>query len=135
MIALLLVRAAGWQLDRLVSHPRVDALDARLRRTRLADRAVDANDPCGAVLGAQLRGGRVGGACSCRTRWPRSSGCCRAPPAVVILGDALTGHVSPLLVLVSVCTASLGVAGLAMEIRAHRRAHPAPEEPAESVSA
>ena len=32
LIALLLVRAAGWQLDRLVRHPRVEALDARLRQ-------------------------------------------------------------------------------------------------------
>ena len=31
VIALLLVRAAGWQLSRLVRHPRVDSLDARLR--------------------------------------------------------------------------------------------------------
>lgn len=30
--------------------------------------------------------------------------------AVVILGDALTGNVSPLLVLISLCTAGLGVA-------------------------
>ena len=31
MIALLLVRAAGWQLNRLVRHQAVDPLDARLR--------------------------------------------------------------------------------------------------------
>lgn len=37
--------------------------------------------------------------------------------AVVILGDALTGHVNPLLVLVSVCTGSVGVAGLLHEAR------------------
>ncbi len=43
--------------------------------------------------------------------------------AVVILGDALTGNVSPLLFLVSLCTASLGVAGLVYEIRTHRRHH------------
>ena len=43
--------------------------------------------------------------------------------AVVILGDALTGHISPLLFVVSLCTASLGVAGLSYEIRAHRRHH------------
>ncbi len=61
-IALLLVRAAGWQLSRLVSHPRVDAMDARLRRARLAGGDGDADDSRGAVLGAQLRGRRVGGA-------------------------------------------------------------------------
>ena len=31
IIALLLIRAFGWQLNRLVRHPRVDSLDARLR--------------------------------------------------------------------------------------------------------
>jgi hypothetical protein len=41
----------------------------------------------------------------------------------VILGDALTGNVSPLLVLISFCTACVGVAGLVYEIRAHRRHH------------
>src|SRR5262249_22055778 len=32
VLALLLVRAAGWQLGRLVSHPAVDGVDAHLRR-------------------------------------------------------------------------------------------------------
>ena len=41
--------------------------------------------------------------------------------AVVMLGDALTGNVSPLLALVSLCTASLGIAGLVYEVRQHRR--------------
>src|SRR4029077_20447551 len=43
--------------------------------------------------------------------------------AVVILGDALTGNVSPLLFVVSLCTASLGIAGLIYEIRPRRRPH------------
>ena len=43
--------------------------------------------------------------------------------AVVILGDALTGNVSPLLFVVSLCTASIGIAGLIYEIRMHRRHH------------
>ncbi|MCH9732120.1 MAG: hypothetical protein K0U84_21010, partial [Actinomycetia bacterium] len=47
----------------------------------------------------------------------------------VILGDALTGNVSPLLFLVSLCTASIGIAGLVYEIRAHRSHHSAPELP------
>ena len=41
--------------------------------------------------------------------------------AVVILGDALTGNISPLLALVSVSTAAVGVAGLTYETRQHRR--------------
>jgi len=43
--------------------------------------------------------------------------------AVVILGDAFTGRVSPLLFLVSLCTAGVGIAGLVYEIRSHRRQH------------
>jgi uncharacterized membrane protein YdjX (TVP38/TMEM64 family) len=46
--------------------------------------------------------------------------------AVVILGDALTGHVSPLLFLVSLCTGIAGLALLAYEIRHHRRQKTAP---------
>jgi len=49
--------------------------------------------------------------------------------AVVILGDALTGRVSPLLLAVSLCTAGVGVAGLAYEIRRHRRAEDAVSVP------
>jgi len=41
--------------------------------------------------------------------------------AVVVLGDALTGHISPLLFVVSLCTGSIGIVGLALEFRAHRR--------------
>jgi uncharacterized membrane protein YdjX (TVP38/TMEM64 family) len=44
---------------------------------------------------------------------------------VVFLGDALTGNISPLLLLVSLCTAAVGVAGLVYEVRAHRRQHQA----------
>ena len=37
-----------------------------------------------------------------------------------ILGDALTGHVSPLLFLVSLCTAAVGIALLGYELHHHR---------------
>jgi uncharacterized membrane protein YdjX (TVP38/TMEM64 family) len=43
--------------------------------------------------------------------------------AVVILGDALTGDVSPLLFLVSLSTGLVGLALLAYEIRQYRRHH------------
>ena len=43
--------------------------------------------------------------------------------AVVILGDALAGHASPMLYLVSVCTGALGLAGLVLEIRHYRQHH------------
>ena len=55
--------------------------------------------------------------------------------AVVILGEAFTGNVSPMLALVSVCTGAAGVAGLAYEIRKHRREHAKPREPSEALSA
>jgi uncharacterized membrane protein YdjX (TVP38/TMEM64 family) len=120
LIALVLVRAAGWQIGRIVSHPGLDALDAGLR-TRgwpavLSLRLIPAvpfsvlNYAAGAsaigvgpYLGATVLGLIPGTA------------------AVVILGDALTGDVSPLLILVSVCTGSLGIAGLIHEGRRHRR--------------
>ena len=41
--------------------------------------------------------------------------------AVVVLGDALTGTVSPLLMVVSLCTAAVGLAGLVYEFRGLRR--------------
>jgi uncharacterized membrane protein YdjX (TVP38/TMEM64 family) len=122
VIALLAVRAAGWQLSRLVTHSRVDTVDARLRErgwpTVISMRMIPAmpfsvvNYACGAsavrVLPYTLA---------------TLVGLLPGTAAVVILGDALTGHVSPLLFVVSLCTASLGVAGLVYEIRAHRRHH------------
>ena len=42
-------------------------------------------------------------------------------------GDALTGHVIPLLILVSLCTGIVGLALLVYEIRHHRR-HVSPPE-------
>ena len=47
--------------------------------------------------------------------------------AVVILGDAMTGNVSPLLVLVSLCTAAVGMAGLVYETGRLRRETPGRE--------
>ena len=44
--------------------------------------------------------------------------------AVVILGDALAGHPSPMLYLVSVCTGALGLTGLFFEIRHYRQRRP-----------
>ena len=50
--------------------------------------------------------------------------------AVVILGDAMTGNVSPLLVLVSLCTAAVGVGGPVYETRRYRRSTRALGDPA-----
>ncbi len=57
--------------------------------------------------------------------WATLAGLLPGTAAMVILGDALTGHVSPMLFLVSLFTASLGVAGLIYEIRTYPQHHPA----------
>ncbi|WP_407663226.1 TVP38/TMEM64 family protein [Mycolicibacterium confluentis] len=122
LIALIAVRAFGWQISSLVSHPSIDSIDAHLRRRGwlavMSLRLIPAvpfsviNYAAGAsavrvlpYLGATIVGLAPGTA------------------AVVILGDALTGRINPTLVLVSVCTACVGVAGLIVEIRNHRRTH------------
>jgi uncharacterized membrane protein YdjX (TVP38/TMEM64 family) len=120
VIALLLVRAVGLQLHRAVRHPRIHALDVRLRErgwpTVVSMRLIPA------VPFSVLN--YAAGASSVRVlpyTLATLAGLLPGTAAVVILGDALTGNVSPLLVLVSFCTASLGVAGLVYEIRMHRR--------------
>ncbi len=55
--------------------------------------------------------------------WATLVGLLPGTAAVVMLGDALTDHISPLLVLVSVFTAGLGVAGLVYEIRTYPQHH------------
>ena len=80
LLALLLVRAAGWRLDRLVPHPRVATPGRPAAPARLADGHVDAVDPGRPVLGAQLRCGRVGRAGAALHAGRRWSACCPAPP-------------------------------------------------------
>jgi uncharacterized membrane protein YdjX (TVP38/TMEM64 family) len=120
VIALLLVRAAGLQLNRLVSHPRVEMVDERLRQrgwpTVLSMRMIPA------VPFSVLN--YAAGASAVRpVPFAIASfvGLLPGTAAIVILGDALTGNVSPALFLISLGTASLGVAGLVYEIRSHRR--------------
>ncbi|MGH3677090.1 MAG: TVP38/TMEM64 family protein [Mycobacterium sp.] len=138
-IALVLVRAAGWQLSRLVRHPRIDSLDARLRQrgwpTVVSMRLIPAVPFSVLNYAAGVSAVRV-----LPYTLATLAGLLPGTTAVVILGDALTGNVSPLLFLVSLCTASLGVAGLVYEIRTHRRHHrerhaQAQEEPDSAVSA
>jgi uncharacterized membrane protein YdjX (TVP38/TMEM64 family) len=122
VIALLLVRAAGWQLNRLVRHPRIDSLDARLRERGWP--AIVSMRMIPAVPFSVLN--YAAGASAVRVL-PYSLatlvGLLPGTAAVVILGDALTGNVSPLLFLVSFCTACVGIAGLIYEVRTHRRHH------------
>jgi len=122
VIALLLVRAAGWQFSRLVRHPHVDSLDARLRErgwpTIVSMRLIPAVPFSVMNYAAGASAVRV-------LPYTLASlvGLIPGTVAVVILGDALTGNVSPLLILVSLCTASIGVTGLIYEISTHRRHH------------
>ncbi|BBX70470.1 TVP38/TMEM64 family protein [Mycolicibacterium psychrotolerans] len=129
VLAVLLVRAAGWQLSRLVSHPKVDALDTRLRERGWV--AVMAMRMIPAVPFSVLN--YAAGASAVRLlpyTLATVAGLLPGTAAVVILGDALTGNVSPLLFVVSLCTAALGVAGLIYEVRTHRRtADRAPSSP------
>jgi uncharacterized membrane protein YdjX (TVP38/TMEM64 family) len=122
VIALLLVRAAGWQLSRLVRHPRVDSLDARLR-----ERGWPAVISMRMIPAVPFSVANYAAGASAVGLLPYTLatfvGLIPGTASVVILGDALTGNVSPMLFLVSLCTASLGIAGLIYEIRAHRRHH------------
>ena len=122
VIALLLVRAAAGSSTGWSAIPRVDSLDARLRErgwpTVMSMRLIPA------VPFSVLN--YAAGASAVRVlpyTLATLAGLLPGTAAVVILGDALTGNVSPLLFLVSLCTASLGVAGLIYEIRTHRRHH------------
>jgi uncharacterized membrane protein YdjX (TVP38/TMEM64 family) len=134
VVAMLLVRAAGWRLDRLVTHPRVDSLNARLEErgwpTVLSMRMIPAVPFSVINYAAGSSAVRV-----VPYTLATFVGLLPGTAAVVILGDAFTGHVSPLLVLVSLVTACLGIAGLAHEIRTHPHgrqpleAEPNPAEP------
>jgi len=136
VLALLLVRAAGWQLDRLVQHRAIDTVDERLRqrgwRAILSLRLIPVL-PFSAINYAA-------GASAVRLApytWATLAGLLPGTAAVVILGDALAGHPSPALFLASVCTGALGLTGLVFEIRHYGQQHhrvsqdtPQGEEPA-----
>jgi uncharacterized membrane protein YdjX (TVP38/TMEM64 family) len=120
LIALLLVRAVGWQLNRLVRHPTIDSLDSRLHERGWP--AIISLRLIPAVPFSVLN--YAAGASAVRVlpyTLATFIGLVPGTMAVVILGDALTGHVSPLLFLVSFATACVGIVGLGFEARAHRR--------------
>jgi uncharacterized membrane protein YdjX (TVP38/TMEM64 family) len=125
VIALVLVRAVGWQLSRLVRHQAAETVDARLRDRSWI--AVMSLRLIPAVPFSVLN--YAAGASAIRIlpyTFSTLAGVLPGTAAVVILGDALTGHVSPLIVLVSLCTGIVGIALLAYEIRHHRRHTSAP---------
>lgn len=120
VLALFLIRALGWQLSGLVSHPALESVDARLRDrgwpTVLSLRLIPA------VPFSVLN--YAAAASAVRTLpylWATLAGLLPGTTAVVVLGDALTGDVSPLLIPVSLCSGALGVAGLVRETRLYRR--------------
>ncbi|MBI3691796.1 MAG: TVP38/TMEM64 family protein, partial [Mycolicibacterium aromaticivorans] len=120
LLALLAVRALGWQFSKLVSHPALESVDARLRARGW--QAIFSLRMIPAVPFSVLN--YAAGASAVRVMpylWATLAGLIPGTTAVVFLGDALTGNVSPLLVLVSVCTAAVGIAGLMYEVRTHRR--------------
>jgi uncharacterized membrane protein YdjX (TVP38/TMEM64 family) len=118
--AVVLIRAVGWHLERLVTHPAIDAANARLGQrgwpTVLSMRMIPAVPF--SVLNYAAGSSQV-------RLLPYTlatvAGLFPGTAAVVVLGDALTGRVSPMLILVSLSTAAIGVAGLVYEVRAHRR--------------
>jgi len=122
LIAMLLVRTAGWRLNRLVRHRSIDTVDERLRQRGwlaiLSLRLIPAV-PFSAINYAA-------GASAVRVlpyALATLAGLLPGTAAVVILGDALAGHVSPTLYLVWVCTGALGLTGLFLEIRHYRQQH------------
>jgi uncharacterized membrane protein YdjX (TVP38/TMEM64 family) len=122
VIALLLVRAAGWRLNRLVRHRSIDAVEERLRQRGWV--AILALRLIPAVPFSALN--YAAGASTVRLlpyALATLAGLLPGTAAVVILGDALAGHPSPLLYLVSALTSALGLTGLIIEIRHYRRQH------------
>ena len=122
LIALLLVRVAGWQLTRLARHGALHTVDERLRERGWV-----------AILSLRLIPlvpfsviNYAAGASAVRLlpyTLATLAGLIPGTAAVVILGDALTGHPSPTLFVVSVCTGALGLTGLIVEIRQYRQHH------------
>lgn len=116
VIAFHLVRATGWRLGRVLRHPRVEQVEQRLERRGWP--VVVSLRLIPAVPFSVLN--YAAGASSVRAV-PYSVasfvGLVPGTAAVVILGDALTGSIDPLLVAVSCGTALIGLAGLVFEAR------------------
>ncbi|OBG25090.1 TVP38/TMEM64 family protein [Mycobacterium sp. 852002-51057_SCH5723018] len=122
VLAMLLVRAAGWQLTRLVRHRSIVTVNERLRKRGWA-----------AVLSLRLIPvvpfsaiNYAAGASATRPlpyTLATVAGLLPGTAAVVVLGDAIAGHPSPRLFLALLCTAALGVTGLIIEVRHYRHHH------------
>ncbi|WP_172831755.1 TVP38/TMEM64 family protein, partial [Mycobacterium asiaticum] len=135
-LAVLLIRATGWRLNRLVRSRTIGRLDQRLRERGwiailslrfipvVPFSAINYAAGASAVRVSPYMGATL-------------AGLLPGTVAVVILGNAFAGDGTPLLVVVSAFTAALGLCGLVYEIRHYRQQHaaqasaPAPQaEPA-----
>lgn len=122
VIAMLLVRLTGWRLGRLVRHDAIGIVEDRLRARGwlaiLSLRLIPVV-PFSAINYAA-------GASTVRLlpyTVATAIGLLPGTAAIVILGNAIAGDGSPLLMLVGVITGALGVTGLVVEIRTFRRHH------------
>ncbi|MEB3023218.1 TVP38/TMEM64 family protein [Mycolicibacter sp. MYC098] len=120
LAVLMLMRVFGWQLSRVVRHPKISSLDAQLRRRGWP--AVVSLRLIPAIPFSVIN--YAAGASAIRLlpyTLATLIGVLPGTAAVVVLGDGLTGDISPLLLLVSACTAAVGVALLVYEVHLHRR--------------
>lgn len=127
LLALLLVRATGWRLDRLdrvVTGERLAVLQARLRERGWA--AVLALRLIPAVPFSVINYAAGASGIPARPYTVATVvGLAPGTAALVVFGDAVTGRVSPALALVSAGIAALGVLLAAYEVRRHHRLTPA----------
>lgn len=133
VLAAALVRTAGWQLNRLASHQSVQRVDQQLRERGwvafLSLRLIP-------VLPFSALNYAAGASAVGILPFALTTvaGLLPGTAALVLLCDALTGHPSPTLVAVSVCTSLLGLTGLFFEVRNYRRQKHSSSEPDEHAS-
>lgn len=122
VLALWGVRALGWKLSTLHHRPAVKNVDDQLRRRGWI--AVMAMRLIPAVPFSVLN--YAAGASAVRAvpyTLATFVGLLPGTLAVVVLGDALTGHISGALFAVSLVTSVVGVLGILYEIRRYKRTH------------
>ncbi|CQD12996.1 SNARE associated Golgi protein [Mycobacterium lentiflavum] len=129
VLALVLVRAAGWRLSRLVRYRAIHRADERLRERGWVSVVSLRLIPVlpFSVVNYAAAASAVG---ILPYTLATLAGLLPGTAAVVFLGDALAGHPSPLLFGVSLVTGALGLTGLLLEIRHYRRHHRAPDQAA-----
>lgn len=122
VLALWAVRALGWKLAALHHRPAVKKVDDQLRLRGWI--AVMSMRLIPAVPFSVLN--YAAGASAVRVvpyTLATFTGLLPGTLAVVVLGDALTGHISPTLFAVSLATSVVGVLGILYEIRRYKRIH------------